>query len=229
MTFNTNFNNFLCRFTDTMQTTLFTSKSNARVRMASLSTFITVLKREVLPSAKATSSKTVLTILAIFGVEKLLTSTNLFKCPKEGYQLYSAMFLFVPVFCLAGLTLLTNAQFWDSAATPLRGNYVRQKIVCSSIFSVLGRAFLVGIFWLVIAFGTTDFYVCFRVGKTDSEGKSEELRAQSTTVAWVMLATIILMSLSYLAIRKCCCSRHERECAIQTLQDYERQAYITRH
>jgi hypothetical protein len=189
--------------------------------MASLSAFIGVLKRELFSASKKTPLKTLVTILVVFALEKLLTATKTFKCPKEGYQVYGGMFLFVPAFCLSGLTLLTSSSFWDSATSRLGGKY-GQRIVCSNICSDLVKAVLVGVAWLVLAFGTTDFYVCFRVGATELDSRKDEMQAESTMIAWATLVVIITTSLLYLALKKCCCSRHHRECAIHTLRDYER-------
>ena len=189
--------------------------------MASLGSFIEVLKRQIFTASKKAPTKTLLTVLAVYALEKMLTTTNIFKCPKEGYQLYGGMFLFVPAFCLTGLTLLATNSFWDSATSQSRGK-CRRKIVCSNMCSDLTKAFLVGAAWLIVGFGTTDFYVCFRVGATESKISNDKMKAQSTMVAWSMLVGIILIALSYMTMKKCCCQKLNTECAIETLKDYER-------
>lgn len=189
--------------------------------MASLGSFIEVLKRELFTASKKAPLKTLLTVLVVYALEKMLTTTNIFKCPKEGYRFYAGMFLFVPAFCLTGVTLLATSSFWNSA-TSRSTSKCRQKIVCSNICSDLSKAFLVGAAWLIVGFGTTDFYVCFRVGATDSKISSDKMKAQSTMVAWSVLVAIILVALSYMTMKKCCCPKHNTACTIETLQDYER-------
>ncbi len=190
--------------------------------MSSMSALVSVLKRELFSASKKTPLKTLVTILVVFVLEKVLTTTNIFKCPEKGYHVYGGMFLLAPAFCLAGLTLLTTGSFWDLARSHFRAK--QKKILRSKIFYDLAKAFLVGVAWLVLAFGTTDFYVCFRIGTSESNSRREEMKAQSTMVAWGMLVAIIGMGLISIAMKKCCCPHHDRECTLQALEDYERQA-----
>ena len=192
--------------------------------MASLSSFISVLKREIFNASKTTSLRALLAILVVFVLERTLTTTNIFKCPKENYQLYGGMFLVVPAFCLAGLTLITSNSIWNSANGGVKGSLTR-KIAFSKICYELARACLVGVSWLVLAFATTDFYVCFRIGATELKSKRDEMRAQSTIGALVMLGVFTIISLCYIATKKCCCRHHNRKCTIETLEEYERQVY----
>ncbi|XP_028399621.1 uncharacterized protein LOC114523016 [Dendronephthya gigantea] len=190
--------------------------------MASLSAFIDVLKREIFTASKKTPLKTLVTILVIFVLEKVLTAANIFQCPKEGYHIYGGMFLFVPAFCLVGLTLLTSNSFWDSATSGLRGES-KYKIIWSNVCHSLAGALLMGTAWLVLALGTTDYYVCFRVGASKADcPRGDEIKAQSTILALAMLVGIICLSLLYLALQKCCFPNHKRECSIHSLRDYER-------
>ena len=190
--------------------------------MASLNAFIEVLKREAFSAAKNASLRTLVTIVVIFALEKLLTTTNIFQCPKKGYQIYGGMFLFVPAFCLVGLTLLTSNSFWDSVTSRLRGEF-KCNIIWANVCYSLAEPSLIGAAWLVLALGTTDFYVCFRVGASNADGqKKDEIKAQSTMLALAILACIIFISLLYLAIQKCCFPNHKKECRIHSLRDYER-------
>ena len=192
--------------------------------MASLGSFIEVLKRELFTASKKAPLKTLLTVLVVFAVEKMLTTINLFKCPKEGYRVYGGMFLLAPAFCLTALTLLSSSSFWDAVTNHRWTSKCRRKIVCSNVCFELTKASMVGAAWLVIGFGTTDFYVCFRVGATESQTTSERVRAQSTIIAWSMLVGIVVIALSYMAMKKCCCPKHNTACAMETLglRDYER-------
>ena len=193
--------------------------------MASLSSFISVLKREIFSATKTTSLRALFAILVVFALEKTLTTTSIFKCPKENYQLYGGLFLVVPAFSLAGLTLITSNSIWNSANGGVKGSFTR-KIACSKIFYELARASLVGVSWLILAFATTDFYVCFRIGATELKSTRDEMRAQSTIGALVMLLVFTIISFFYIAMKKSCCRHHDRKCTIQTLEEYERQVYI---
>jgi uncharacterized membrane protein YjgN (DUF898 family) len=190
--------------------------------MASLSSFISVLKREIFSATQTTSLRTLLGILGIFALEKILTTTNIFKCPKENYHLYGGLFLFVPPFCLAGLTLIMNNSIWRSSAAGQAKASETRKILCSRICFEITRASLVGVSWLILAFATTDFYVCFRIGETESSSSKEKIRAESTMGALVMLVVLTTVTLFYIAMKRCCCRHHDRKCTIQTLQEYER-------
>jgi hypothetical protein len=183
---------------------------------------IALVRQEFISSTKKKAVKPLVSILGLWALEKLLENSRYYNCPEEGYGLYGGMFLFGPALCLSTLTLMSSKSFWDSVTSCFRGKVDRVD-VCRTTCHALIKSALVGFMWLILAFATTDYFVCFRVGGNRSKNSSEAIKMQnlSSVLAWLMLLISIALALLYHVIEKCCFSK-SRKSTGTIIRDYER-------
>ena len=183
--------------------------------------FIALVKGQLFSSTKKKALKPLISVLGLWGLEKLLENSQYYKCPEEGYRLYGAMFLFGPALCLSLITLMMNKSFWDSVTSCLRGK-VDRVAVCRTTCHALVTSALVGFMWLTLAFATTDYFVCFRVGgNPKSASESSKMKGLSSILAWLMLVISMLLAFFYNLVEKCCFSTSQKSTGT-ILRDYER-------
>jgi hypothetical protein len=185
------------------------------------SSLFTLVKQELLSEKKKKTLKSLVSIFGLLGLEKLLENSQYYNCPEEGYRLYGGMFLFAPALCLSLLSLLVRNSFWDSTTSCFRRK-VDRMVVCRTVCHALVTSVLVGFVWLIIAFATTNYFVCFSLGG-DYKNSPEFSKVQtlSSNLAWVMLVVSIVLAFLYNLIEKCCFS-NSRKSTGTILRDYER-------
>ena len=182
---------------------------------------IAFAKKELFSSSKKKALKPLISLLGLWALEKLLESSKFYNCPEEGYVLYGGSFLFGPALCFTALSLIMSNSFWDIVTSCSRGN-VDRVVLCRTTCHALIKSTMLGLMWLILTFSTTDYFVCFRVGKKPKDS-SETIKMQrlSLVLAWLILVISIVLALVYVAVEKCLFSR-SRECSGTLLYDYER-------
>ena len=183
---------------------------------------IALVRQEFVSSTKKKALKPLVSILGLWALEKLLEKSRYYNCPEEGYGLYGGMFLFGPALCLSTLTLMLSKSFWDSVTSCFRGKVDRVDVY-RTVCHALIKSALVGFMWLILAFATTDYFVCFRLGGNQAKKSREAIKMQnlSSVLAWLMLVISIVLAFLYHVIEKCCFS-NSRTCTGTILRDYER-------
>lgn len=186
------------------------------------SSLISLFKQELLSSGQKKAIKPLATVLVLWGMEQLLQTTKYYDCPKHGYALYGGMFLFGPAFCLFILTLMSTNSFWDSITSCLRKTEFNRIVLCRNACYGLTKSALVGFIWLVLSLGTTDHFVCFRLGANREDAREVmKMKRLSSILAWFMLVSCLALAIVYRAVEKCC-FLSSRESIGAVLRDYER-------
>ncbi|XP_046863802.1 uncharacterized protein LOC124457604 [Xenia sp. Carnegie-2017] len=172
--------------------------------------------KNLFPGGPRTAAfKTLASIVGFWSLEKLLESKQSYYCPTEGYTLYGGLFLFAPVLCMIILCLIFNKTFWDSFADWFRGN-LRAIDLCRNCCHVLLNSLVIVFAWLIIAFASTDYLVCFCVGGKPDPEVAAKIKRFSTILAWLLLICALLLAFFYKIIVNCCCSR------VTLFPDYKR-------
>ncbi|XP_028404610.1 uncharacterized protein LOC114527174 [Dendronephthya gigantea] len=186
------------------------------------SSLISLLKQELLSSKQKKAIKPLATALVLWGIEQLLETTKYYDCPKEGHALYGGMFLFGPAFCLFMLTLMSTNSFWDSITSCFRKNEINRIVACRNACYGLTKSALVALIWLLLSLGTTDHFVCFRLGANRKDANEVmKMKRLSSVLAWFMLVLSVLLAIVYRAVEKCCFLA-SRESIGTLLRDYKR-------
>lgn len=175
--------------------------------------------KEVLSTSNRTTLKPLVTIFAVFTLEQILTTKSLYHCPTVGYRFYGGLFLFGPGVCFFALTLLLNKSFWASVTGCYRGGFDLAQLCQRTCKAVMNGVF-VGFVWLVLTFANTEFYVCFCLGGMPSQALLNEIRTQSTVIAWTLFLSVVLLSLLLVVVQKCCCS--DVEGSLPSVYEYEK-------
>ena len=185
------------------------------------SSLIDVAKKEIFSSTQKKALKPLISVFGVWALEKLLEASKYYNCPEEGHAFYGGMFLFAPALCLFSITLMMSNSFWDSVTRGFRRK-VDWVVVCRTTCHVLIKSALVGLMWLIIAFATTDYFVCFRLGGSPKDAnESNKMQRLSSILAWSLLVILLILALVYSFIDKCCFSNN-RESTRAVVRDYER-------
>lgn len=172
--------------------------------------------------------KTIIIIVVVYGFAELLETKDFYSCPETGYYLYGLLFLIAPGACFSVLALLMNAPFWTSVtgcchekadsemgkSKKAEGQNVKRCFwmssrVCRKTTHALFISAFVFLVWIVIAFASTNFYVCFKLGPEPSDAPEDikekfgEKKAESTKISFWIFSAFILVVLIYTAFHRC--------------------------
>lgn len=176
--------------------------------------------------------RNVVTVLLVFGMQAIVSSEGLFKCPATNYRSYGWMFIFVPGFLLFFVSLFLNDGFWKIAQGcchygSFRGIGIKRRVCpcffprwgCSKkLLEVLFYSSVASCLWIVWAFLHGDYYACSMLGnkKAKLENKTAEqqkvitnefTRASETSqvIAFSILAVLLGIPFIILTAYRCCC------------------------
>lgn len=196
--------------------------------------FLTTLNKLVKEALNRKALIPLVTVLLVFGLEQILVTKTFYQCPEVGYRLYGGLFLFGPGACFFVLALVLNNSFWDSVTGCYRGNFDRKHVYRKTL-KALVKSCLIGLVWLVLAFANAQFYVCFRLGPMPSQDvlknmekdqrekmqkNFNEIKSRSTIIAWLLFLSVVLLSLLFIVVRRCCLWEDKE--SLPSLRKYEK-------
>ncbi|XP_031566383.1 calcium homeostasis modulator protein 5-like [Actinia tenebrosa] len=178
--------------------------------------------------------RNVVTVLLVFGMQAIVSSEDLFKCPIKDHASYGWMFIIAPGIILFLIALFLNDGFWKIATgCCYQGNRRRisaRRRYCPCCFpkwgfsknllEVLFYSAVASAIWIFWSFLERKYYTCAKAGnkearlfnKTIEEKKRIELEFskasdESQIIAFSLLAIMLGVPFIVLTTYRCCCQR----------------------
>lgn len=175
--------------------------------------------------------RNVVMVLIVFGMQAIVSSEGLFKCPLVNYSPYGWMFIFAPAVVLFLVSMFLNDGFWKVsqgcchyASFPRVG---RRRRVCPCFFprwgcsrkllEVLFYSSVASCLWIFWAFLQGEYYSCSMLGnkaasllnKTKQQQKQvltdfSKANDTSQVIAFSLLALILGIPFIILTAYRCC-------------------------
>lgn len=223
-----------------LKSDLFFSPQIVRIEFLSSSKMASITLAAMFTNLKSIFQKqtgtvrNVVTVLLVFGMQAIVSSEDLFKCPIKGHGSYGWMFIIAPGIILFLISLFLNDNFWKiSTGCCYYGDRRRigaRKRFCpccfpkwgfsKKLFEVLFYSGVATSIWIFWSFLQGKYYTCAKLGNKEArlfnktiEQKKEialefsKANDESQVIAFSLLAFLLGVPFIFFTAYRCCFQR----------------------